>query len=219
MSKKKLKINFLIDGFNLYHSICNTRACKWLDIKSLLDSYLYLLGNEEESIFMGDIFYFSALAHHLQDRSPDTVPKHRIYIKALESTGVIPVLGKFKKKDVYCHLCKGTLKKHEEKQTDVSIGIKILELCILDECDIIGLVSGDTDLIPAISTAQRLFPAKEIVIFAPGARISKELKKTVKRTFNMNSAVYNKHSFPQRINHNGNIIQNPFSKKSQSGSK
>jgi uncharacterized LabA/DUF88 family protein len=214
MPEKELKINFLVDGFNLYHSISSARACKWLDIKSLFNSYLYLLGSKEESIIMGDIFYFSALAYHLQSRYPDTVLHHKIYIRALESTGVIPVLGKFKKKDVHCNLCRRTIRKHEEKQTDVSIAVKILELCILSSCDIIGIVSGDTDLIPAINTAQELFPKKEIVIFSPGARVSKELKKTVKRTFNIKPVVYNKHSFPEQINHNGIIIKNPFSIKS-----
>ena len=43
------RVTFIIDGFNLYHSVCDAErdlkgaSTKWLDIKSLCSSYLIFL--------------------------------------------------------------------------------------------------------------------------------------------------------------------------------
>jgi uncharacterized LabA/DUF88 family protein len=54
---------------------------------------------------------------------------------------------RFKEETVYCNLCKRHIKKHEEKETDVSIAVKILESFSLNECDLAVVITGDTDLI------------------------------------------------------------------------
>ena len=59
--------SFLIDGFNLYHSVLklerDTGYCtKWLDIDSLCKSYLHLLGKQTE---LQSIHYFTALPYYL----------------------------------------------------------------------------------------------------------------------------------------------------------
>jgi len=69
-------------------------------------------------------------------------------------------MGRFKAKDVYCNGCKRIVKHYEEKETDVAISVKLLELFVLDQFDSIVLVTGDTDIMPAIKTAFKLFPFK-----------------------------------------------------------
>jgi len=88
------------DGFNLYHStvdparLHNLRA-KWLNIRSLCSSLLYVIGEDARS---AEIDYFSAFAHHLND--PDVVTRHCLYVDCLESTGVVPSMARFKPEDV-----------------------------------------------------------------------------------------------------------------------
>ena len=58
---------FLVDGFNLYHAIREIRSktgadCRWLDIRSLCESRLYLI---DPTAHIAQVHYFSALAHHL----------------------------------------------------------------------------------------------------------------------------------------------------------
>jgi len=58
---------FVVDGFNLYHSVVRAHKetgvnCRWLDIWALCDSYRYLLGPDSGTT---QVHYFSALAHHV----------------------------------------------------------------------------------------------------------------------------------------------------------
>ena len=64
---------FLIDGFNIYHSVVEASkdlegvSTKWLNLYSLCSSYLHVIGNNAQ---IKNIYYFSALATHLQSSSP-----------------------------------------------------------------------------------------------------------------------------------------------------
>lgn len=104
------KYHFLIDGFNLYHSIVDVnnltkKNCKWLDIKSLCASYLPLFSKGAQ---ITSIHYFSAYAHHTgkkkfdQDKKPilqnHTVDRHSTYVQSLENSGVTTHLHRFKSK-------------------------------------------------------------------------------------------------------------------------
>jgi hypothetical protein len=68
------------------------------------------------------IYYFSAYADWL----PDPVSRHKEYVKALEPRAVVCVMGHFKKKDRQCFGCGSKWVGHEEKETDVSIGITLV---------------------------------------------------------------------------------------------
>ncbi|MFC1955820.1 hypothetical protein ACFLWZ_04750, partial [Chloroflexota bacterium] len=57
---------FLIDGFNLYHSIEDVEGSegycyKWPDLYSLCQSFRYLFGREYA---LQKVFYFTAIAYH-----------------------------------------------------------------------------------------------------------------------------------------------------------
>jgi hypothetical protein len=92
------RVSFLIDGFNVYHSISEAMkdeggSMKWLDYFSLCQSYLSVFGREAR---LERVIYFSAYATHLQQTHPDVILRHRRYVHALRSTGVEPVMGRFK---------------------------------------------------------------------------------------------------------------------------
>jgi uncharacterized LabA/DUF88 family protein len=101
--------------------------------------------------------------------------RHQLLVRALMATGVKVVFGKFKSRDHECRLCKGTYSTFEEKQTDVNIAIKLFQSAINNDFDTAIVISGDSDLIPAIEAVKATFPAKQIGLVVPIGRRAKEL--------------------------------------------
>jgi len=193
---------FLIDGFNVYHSVraaerdLGGASTRWLDIRALCDSFLYIVGNNAQT---QNVFYFSALAEHLEASKPDVTARHKDFIRCLEDTGVTVELARFKKKRITCSNCGTEIERHEEKETDVAIAAKLLELFFNNSCDTVVLVTGDTDLAPAVRTVQKLFPAKNVYFAFPYRRKNKELAQIVARSFNIKKEHYPRHQFPDPV--------------------
>jgi hypothetical protein len=169
------RVCFLVDGFNVYHSVCAAQgvikgaSLKWLDIQALCSSYLASIGN---GATLEKVFYFSAF----MDWLPAKMARHQTFVDALRATGVEVQLGRFKEKEVWCKTCQQLHTHHEEKETDVAIAVKLMELLHLNACDTVVIVSGDTDLAPAVRAAKSLWPAKRIWALFPFARHNAELK-------------------------------------------
>lgn len=85
------------------------------------------------------------------------------------------VLGKFKRNERCCTSCGMPFLVPEEKRTDVNIAIHLVEEAYRDSFDTALLISGDTDLVPAISMVFSAFPAKKIGIIAPYKRYNGEI--------------------------------------------
>lgn len=198
------RTSFLIDGFNLYHSVryasehlgLGGAGTKWLNIHSLCNSYLSIVGKSAQTT---EVFYFSALAKHIEAREPQVTERHQHYIECLESTGVHIELHRFKPKNIKCDHCGERFIRHEEKETDVALSVRLLELFMLDRCDTAVLVSGDTDVAPAVETALRLFPEKVICFAFPYARRNKDLANMVRTSFTISKESYRKHQFPDPV--------------------
>jgi uncharacterized LabA/DUF88 family protein len=193
------RVTFIIDGFNLYHSVREASrdlkgsSTRWLDIKKLCSSYIYLFG---KTAVLQEVHYFSALAKHLEARDPDITRRHRDFIRCLEATGVMAEINRFKKKSMTCHSCKHKFNRYEEKETDVALAIKLLELFVTDSSDIAVLVTGDTDLAPAVRTARKLFASKKVVFAFPYKRKNQELAKLAPGSFEINKEQYVKYQLP-----------------------
>lgn len=196
---------FLIDGFNLYWSAVDASAdlggqsTKWLDIHALCSSYLYAISKDAS---LQDVFYFSALAKHLEASDPGKVKRHRDFIECLEDSGVKVHLADFKRKpDNRCYRCGHTWPQHEEKETDVALAAKLLELVATDACDTVVLMTGDTDLAPAVRTAQSLcardsFSNKDIRFALPYKRHNNILRQIAPKSLRMGKERYAKYQFP-----------------------
>lgn len=194
---KEHKLAFLIDGFNVYHSIIELKRrfkinARWLDLYKLCDSYCHLFG---KNAILKSVYYFSAIALHLQNENPGRIKRHRKYIKCIEDSGVKIELARFKKKRVFCKKCSKDFTAYEEKETDVAIAVKVFELFSKDLYDTIVIVSGDTDLSPVIQSCKSIFPTKEVVFSFPYARKNKELIKLAPKSFSINPKQYLKHQF------------------------
>jgi hypothetical protein len=83
------------------------------------------------------------------------------------------VKGNFKKKTVECRntrcptLTRKFFKTQEEKRTDVNIALQMLDDAYQNVCDRLVLISGDSDLVPAIELIGTRFPSKAINVYIP----------------------------------------------------
>jgi uncharacterized LabA/DUF88 family protein len=212
-----IRTSFLIDGYNLYHSVktasydlgLNGNGTRWLDIRSLCQSFLHLI---DVTARLSEIYYFSALARHLEIKKPGVTTRHQTYIRCLENSGITVELHRFKKSLTVCQKCNKTFNRREEKETDVAIAARLFEILCLDKCDTIVLVTGDTDIIPAVKTAQNVFPKKEIAFLMPYKRHNKELANLPLRHFDISSNNYTKHQFSDPfITKKKKLIHKPLS--------
>jgi uncharacterized LabA/DUF88 family protein len=207
------RVAFLIDGFNLYHSIKQAIADgkitrgKWLNIRGLCADFLSAIGRDA---VLTEVHYFSALATHIPD--PAVAARHRVFIQALESVAIQTSLGNFKRKRVRCKASCGLEGwGYEEKESDVNLALTLLELLLQDRCDTVIIVSGDTDLACAMRRARTLFPAKKVGVAFPYGRFHNELKLLADYYWRIRPQQYQNHVFPDVITVAGRTITKPSS--------
>lgn len=169
----KKKVTVFVDGFNVFHSMNDDRSLKqykWLNLHSLAEQ---MIDKSKEEVTK--IYYFSAI----YNLDPGKAQRHHIYIKALKSIDVEIVLGKFKYKHKTCRKCGSNIPTPEEKKTDVNIAIHLLKAGWQNDCDKVLIISGDTDLIPAIDMFKQLFPLKLLSVAFPIKRHNNEIEERV----------------------------------------
>jgi len=162
-----------IDGFNLYFGLKADRGRKylWLDLQVLVESLL--LPDQE----LREIRYFTA---RVRD-DPDGGRRQSVYLDALAShcQKVSRVEGRFQQKNRSCASCGARWIGYEEKETDVNVSAALIEDAVRDAYDTALLISGDTDLRPAVASVKRLRPRKLIFVGFPPQRYSARLAQVV----------------------------------------
>ena len=149
-----------------------------------------------ERASLARIYCFSAPPIH---RSKGKLRRHALYMRCLRATGIHVELARFKSKDVFCPTCNKYFVAHEEKETDVAIAAKLFEVCHVDEADTIVLMTGDTDLAPAVRTCKRLFPSKLIFFAFPYKRTNNELAAIAPESFSVKLRSCLHHQFPDPL--------------------
>ena len=125
------------------------------------------------------------------------------------------LVGSFKEKDagcpryrqtgVHCNFadgveCDGTFRRHEEKQTDVAIACKLVELATTDSgCSVAVIVGGDSDLVPAIETSKRLRPELRIIAALPYKRNSNDMRRAADDAITIRPEQYVKYQLPDEV--------------------
>jgi len=162
-SELNVRVAAFVDGLNLYHAVdaLGEHHLKWANVRVLCEKFalppLYQLS---------DVYYFSSFATW----KPGEHKRHTAYIDALRATGVTPVLGRFKHKGRFCRRCGCPWTEYEEKETDVNIALQMVRGAFLDSYDRALLISGDSDLVPAIELVVSEFPTKDVRVIAPVGR-------------------------------------------------
>jgi len=162
-----IRAAFFVDGFNLYHAIDdkpNNHQYKWLNLRRLAQCF------PSKSETITDIRYYTALATW----APAKVQRHSVLMAAYRDLGIQIIQGVFRKKQVFCPHG-SSFWKPEEKRTDVNIAIDLLDLAYSDQYDRAYVISGDSDLAPAVIRVMKRFPSKEVIIVIPLGRRAEEL--------------------------------------------
>jgi uncharacterized LabA/DUF88 family protein len=216
MDRESRGVSFIVDGLNLYHSLremegLSKKPSRWLDLQRLCESYLFAIGRRLGiRAELGAIHYFSAYPNPTTVRENEVVERQRIYIAALEATGVSVTMSPFKNRDVRCPHCRIVFKRAEEKETDVAMAVKLVEVCARGEASIVVLISGDSDLRPAVATARRLFPQNKIGVVTPFLRHTTEMQEIGDFHFKVSQKLVQSAQFPNPIRlPDGRVIAKP----------
>ena len=166
-----------VDGFNLYHGLMQARLgrSRWLDLSAMSRS---LLGDNRR---LELVRYFTT---RVRDR-PGDAERQSVYIDALRSRGGVEIdFGFFlRKKDIECSRCQNSWPDYEEKKTDVNIAVRLLNDAFDDRFDVALVVSGDSDLVPAVESVKTRHPDKRLIVAFPPMRRSFDLEVAAHASF------------------------------------
>ena len=200
------KVSFLIDGLNFYYSILSVKKdtginTKWFDYSSLCEFYKNDLSKKlNKQIKINGIFYFTSIIIKTFNMSNEEYSKHKNYqmnyLKVLKDLGLEIEMSNFKKLNLKCPKCNLNYYKPREKQTDVKIATKIFEIFYKEIANIIVIISGDTDLVPAIKMAKTLFSDKLIGVVIPYKNRSEALKSLSDFRYSIPAKKYLNHLLP-----------------------
>lgn len=150
-----------IDGFNFYYGALRGTRHKWLNP----DLVFRRLRPDDD---LRAIYYFTALV------SGPKRPRQESYLRALSTLPTVHiVLGKFKIKEIRCRVAACTypgsrfFDAPEEKRTDVNIALQMLDDVHHNRTDQIVLVSGDSDLVPALEMVKAESPHTQVIVYVP----------------------------------------------------
>lgn len=152
------KVWMYVDGPNFYYSIKDTGtniALGWCDFRKLAEQHFL----EEDSI-LERISYFTAPVGDLGWKDGEDQRQEK-WITAVSTIKNLQTFRGYYMGDVP--------KNRREKQTDVNIAIQLLLGALKEDgYDTAILVSGDTDLIPAVLAVQReTLHKKSVQIYVP----------------------------------------------------
>lgn len=196
------KVIAYIDGFNLYFGLRAGYGHRylWLDVEALAST---LLKPGQELV---GVRYFTARVRN----DPPAEHRQGTYLSALSTRPLTTVIeGRFQKKRTKCRGCATTWKTYEEKETDVSIAVALVEDAVSDAYDTALLVSGDSDLCPGVRALKRLRPEKRVIAVFPPNRHSDDLRQAVDGSFVLGAANIRRSLLPDQMTVLGTVLTRP----------
>ena len=161
MASSNSKSIVYIDGFNLYYGTLRGSPHKWLN----LQRYFELLSPNDN---LQLVKYFTAYVTGAARK------RQEAYLNALETLPLVNViLGRFKNRNVDCRVtgCSYSSSRRflvpEEKRTDVNVAVHMIDDAYQGICDKMILVTGDSDLVPAVDMVKLRFPEIEVFAYIP----------------------------------------------------
>jgi len=146
-----------IDGFNLYYGALKGTLHKWLN----LDRYFALLRPHDD---IKTIKYFTAPVDGPARLRQET------YLKALATLPRVEVICN----ESSCgHVGNRLFETVEEKRTDVNMAVSMLDDAYQNACDQFVLISGDSDLVPAVAVIRVRFPTKRVIVYVPHISVTR----------------------------------------------
>ena len=168
---QKPRATLYVDGFNLYHPIHELRAnhLKWLDLTALGR----LICQDRQHELVG-VTYCTAF----QRNDPAKMARHKTYISALESTGMVKTeMGHYMEQNTPpCSNCGLMGTKETEKQTDINVALSLFSDAMKNKFDWAYLLSADSDQAATAKYMRHFFEEKKLVsVVPPGKEISNNI--------------------------------------------
>jgi uncharacterized LabA/DUF88 family protein len=207
-SLPKYPVVVYIDGFNLYFGI-RWEAMKqgtpdapdprwysylWLDLDRMCRS---MLTDRQELVA---IKYFTApiIGGHKKKQ------RQNAYLDAVRTLPRAKViLGRFEPEKKECDKCKHPNLHPQEKKTDVNIATNLICDALNDLYETAILVTGDSDIVPAIQAVRKLKPNKRVIVAFPPNRYSKELEDATHHKIRIWEPLLRKSGLPEIIKREG----------------
>ena len=179
---------------------------KWLD----LQKYFNLLRQDDE---LQRIWYFTAKVKGAQ------LARQEAYFDALSASPLLElVFGLYKEKTTSCRVVgcgyegKKTYRVSEEKRTDVNIALQMIDNAYQGACERMILVSGDSDLVPAVQLIKKRHPRIQVIVYVPASNpkrgAAKELRSAAGKNKTLPMALLSKAQFPTSLRgFSGNIVK------------
>jgi len=183
-----------IDGFNLYYGIRATRraGCLWLDLEDLARSFI-----DPEAETLAQVKYFTARVRG----NPGPGSRQKVYLKALTAhcQNLEIYYGRFLAKKRQCRQCANVYDLYEEKKTDVNIACHVLMDAFHQRYERIYIVSGDSDLVPAVEAAKTVNPHPRIIVANRPKRKSEELCRAADASFSIKEKSLRLSQLPETV--------------------
>ena len=187
------RVKAYVDGFNLYHGLKTRHGRKylWLDLQALAVRLL------KPSQHLVAVEYFTARVRN----QAESEQRQAVYLDALDAHCplVKVVQGHFQKKTQECRSCGGQWVSYEEKETDVSIAVQLVEDGVRGVFDTALLISADSDLCPAVRSLKRLDPGKRVIAVFPPRRHSEDLRKAANGMIKINDVTVRNSQLPPLV--------------------
>lgn len=200
-SGEAVSVWLYVDGFNLYHGMHERfgRKYLWLDLMAL-GAWLA----KPDQSFLG-VKYFTARMRG----GGDSAARQGEYLGALRATGVDVVEGRFQEKHLECRRCHYRWRTHEEKESDVSLSVSLVEDAANAAFETALLLTGDSDMCPAVRAAMRLNPTCRVVAVFPPSRSSEELRRVVGRSIHLGATALRQCQLPTTVNSGSRQYKRP----------
>jgi uncharacterized LabA/DUF88 family protein len=185
-----------VDGFNLYYRALKPLSQQWLD----LQAYFVRLRKDDE---VRRIYYFTA------ELTGAKRAGHLAYLEALTTCPLVTIIaGKYQTQYLDCEVTACTYSgerrffQFKEKRTDVNIAVQMLGDAYEDECDLHVLISGDTDLVPAVEKVRDR--GKRVIVYVPNRDedsydAASELRHAANMARNLPLKTLDRAQFPDQI--------------------
>lgn len=209
MNKTRKRTIIYVDGFNLYYGVLKGSDNKWLDLQRLFT----MLRHDDEIVA---IKYFTTIAAGKDSRIDQLK-----YLQALATLPLIEIIeGRFKPKRIKCRApgCSYHGNREfirlEEKQTDVNIAVQMVTDAYENQCDQFIVISGDSDLVPALKLIKSKFPTKILIVYVPAQHIDRthatELRAAANKAKDLPLILLKRAQFPNKISDgSGGFIEKP----------
>lgn len=158
----KKRCTIYVDGFNLYYGVLEDNPqWKWLNLQTFFEA----LRPDEEVVA---VKYFTAEIEPEKRSSPKRDRQKR-YFRALRMLPKIHLIfGRYQLRWVTCRAqCRQKYQTPEEKKTDVNIAVAMINDTLQGLTDTMVLVSGDSDIEPAVKWIRENHPEIKITVYVP----------------------------------------------------